>query len=275
MSLRIEPRRGVSWQMLYATPPLAVALTILTGFFLFLFMGYNPFKALMSFFVSPLLTFYGLSELGVKAAPLITIAVGPRHRLSRQCLEHRGRGPAHHGGARRRRHRARHLGPGGALDPARHAGRRHPGRHGLRRDPGLPQGPVRRQRDPDQPDAHLRRHPVPERHGLRPLEGPRRLRLPAVAHVQRVRDRADHPRGHAAAHRRPDRARGRRRRLGADGPRDHRLRDQGGGPGAGRRPLRRLRPQEDHLALPPAQRRPRRPCRHDRGLRARSARSSR
>src|SRR5262245_63674766 len=76
MSLKIEPRRGVSWQMLYATPPLAVALTILTGFFLFLFMGYNPFKALMSYFVSPLLTFYGLSELAVKAAPLITIAVG-------------------------------------------------------------------------------------------------------------------------------------------------------------------------------------------------------
>jgi simple sugar transport system permease protein len=76
MSLRIEPRRGVSWQMLYATPPLAVALTIVTGFFLFLFMGYNPFKALMSYFVSPLLTLYGLSELGVKAAPLIMIAVG-------------------------------------------------------------------------------------------------------------------------------------------------------------------------------------------------------
>ncbi len=76
MSLRIEPRRGVSWQMLYATPPLAVALTIVTGFFLFLFMGYDPFQALMSYFVSPLLTFYGLSELAVKAAPLITIAVG-------------------------------------------------------------------------------------------------------------------------------------------------------------------------------------------------------
>ena len=49
---------------------------MLTGFFLFLFMGYPPFKSLMSFFVSPLLTGYGLSELGVKAAPLIMIAVG-------------------------------------------------------------------------------------------------------------------------------------------------------------------------------------------------------
>ncbi|MFL5331809.1 MAG: ABC transporter permease, partial [Geminicoccaceae bacterium] len=76
MSLRIEPRRGVSWGMLYATPPLAVALTVVTGFFLFMFMGYNPFKALMSFFISPLLSGYQLAELGVKAAPLITIAVG-------------------------------------------------------------------------------------------------------------------------------------------------------------------------------------------------------
>ena len=76
MSLRIEPRRGVSWQMLYATPPLAVALTVLTGFVLFLFMGYDPFQALTSFFISPLLTGYGLAELGVKAAPLIMIAVG-------------------------------------------------------------------------------------------------------------------------------------------------------------------------------------------------------
>ncbi len=76
MSLKIEPRRTISWQMLYLTPPLAVLLTVLTGFVLFIFMGYPPFKALMSFFVSPLLTFYGLSELGVKAAPLIMIAVG-------------------------------------------------------------------------------------------------------------------------------------------------------------------------------------------------------
>ena len=76
MSLKVEPRRGVSWQMQYATPVLAVALTILTGFFLFLFMGYNPFQALMSYFVSPLLSLTGLSELGVKAAPLIMIAVG-------------------------------------------------------------------------------------------------------------------------------------------------------------------------------------------------------
>jgi general nucleoside transport system permease protein len=76
MSLRIEPRRGLSWTMLWLTPPLSVLLTVLSGFVLFVFMGYDPLRALYSFFISPLLTFYGLAELGVKAAPLIIIAVG-------------------------------------------------------------------------------------------------------------------------------------------------------------------------------------------------------
>jgi general nucleoside transport system permease protein len=76
MSLRIEPRRGISWTMLWLTPPLSVLLTVLSGFVLFVFMGYDPLKALYSFFISPLLTSYGLAELGVKAAPLIIIAVG-------------------------------------------------------------------------------------------------------------------------------------------------------------------------------------------------------
>ena len=76
MSLRIEPRREIPWQLLWLTPPLAVLLTVASGFVLFLFMGYEPFRALRSFFISPLLTSYGLAELGVKAAPLIIIAVG-------------------------------------------------------------------------------------------------------------------------------------------------------------------------------------------------------
>jgi simple sugar transport system permease protein len=76
MSLRIEPRRDISWQMLWLTPPLAVLLTLLSGLVLFVFMGYDPFRALYSFFISPLLSLYNLAELGVKAAPLIMIAVG-------------------------------------------------------------------------------------------------------------------------------------------------------------------------------------------------------
>ncbi len=76
MSLRIEPRTEQSRTLLYLTPLLAVALTVVCGFFIFLFMGYDPQASLYHFFVSPLLTFYGLSELAVKAGPLIMIAVG-------------------------------------------------------------------------------------------------------------------------------------------------------------------------------------------------------
>lgn len=76
MSLRIEPRREISRTTLYTTPLLAVALTVLAGFFIFLFMGYSPLVTLYHFFVSPITSLYGLSELAVKAAPLIIIAVG-------------------------------------------------------------------------------------------------------------------------------------------------------------------------------------------------------
>jgi simple sugar transport system permease protein len=74
--LKIEPRREISRNLLYATPVLAVLLTIVSGFFLFLVMGYDPLAGLYHFFVSPLLSLYGLSELMVKAAPLIMIGVG-------------------------------------------------------------------------------------------------------------------------------------------------------------------------------------------------------
>ncbi len=76
MPLRIEPRRETSRKLLYLTPFLAVVLTVITGFFLFAAMGTNPLLALYHFFVSPLLSLYGLSELLVKGAPLIMIGVG-------------------------------------------------------------------------------------------------------------------------------------------------------------------------------------------------------
>ena len=75
-NFKIEPRRETPRSLLYATPLLAVALTVISGFFIFLFMGYDPFLSLYYFFVAPLLSVYGLSELMVKAAPLILIGVG-------------------------------------------------------------------------------------------------------------------------------------------------------------------------------------------------------
>jgi ABC-type uncharacterized transport system permease subunit len=74
--LRLEPRREVSGAMAVATPLLAVALTVLTGFALFSAMGKDPLFALYQFFIAPVATAYGLAELGVKATPLVLIATG-------------------------------------------------------------------------------------------------------------------------------------------------------------------------------------------------------
>jgi simple sugar transport system permease protein len=69
---RPEPARGLVW----ITPVIAVALTVATGFVLFTLMGYDPFAALYHFFVSPVLSTYGLAELAVKATPLVLIGIG-------------------------------------------------------------------------------------------------------------------------------------------------------------------------------------------------------
>ncbi|MGO1074909.1 ABC transporter permease [Inquilinus sp. CA228] len=76
MSLRIEPRREPSRAMVWLTPVLAVALTIASGWLLFLMLGLDPAETLYQFVIAPIETFYGWTELGVKAAPLILIAIG-------------------------------------------------------------------------------------------------------------------------------------------------------------------------------------------------------
>jgi general nucleoside transport system permease protein len=74
--LKIEPRKEPSRTMLYATPFIAVALTIFAGFLLFALLGKDPVEATRLIFLSPLTSFYSLAELTVKATPLILIAVG-------------------------------------------------------------------------------------------------------------------------------------------------------------------------------------------------------
>ena len=76
MSLKFEPRREIPKSLVYGTPLLAIALTILSGYLLFMFLGLNPGSTLYIFLVSPLETQFGLAELAVKAGPLILIATG-------------------------------------------------------------------------------------------------------------------------------------------------------------------------------------------------------
>jgi simple sugar transport system permease protein len=74
--IRLERRRQHSAAMLYLSPLIAIALSLLAGAALFAAMGQDPLTALYTFFVKPLTTLQGLSELGVKATPLVLIGVG-------------------------------------------------------------------------------------------------------------------------------------------------------------------------------------------------------
>ncbi|MCF8466377.1 MAG: ABC transporter permease [Sneathiella sp.] len=76
MLLKIEKRAEYSKAMVYLTPVIALVLTVLASIILFKLLGVNPIEALYQFFVAPLDSKYELSELFVKATPLILCAIG-------------------------------------------------------------------------------------------------------------------------------------------------------------------------------------------------------
>ena len=76
MRLRLEPRIAPSVALRYGSPVIALALTMVLGSILFAALGRDPLEALYTFFVRPVSTLYGLSELAIKAAPLLLCAVG-------------------------------------------------------------------------------------------------------------------------------------------------------------------------------------------------------
>ena len=61
--------------MVYASPLLALAVTLVAGLIMFYAIGVHPGRALHAFFVAPLTSLYGWAELGVKATPLVLIGV--------------------------------------------------------------------------------------------------------------------------------------------------------------------------------------------------------
>lgn len=68
-------RQLPSRTMVYLSPLLALLLTLLAGSLLFAIMSVSPLQALTAFFIEPVSTLYGLSELAVKATPLVLIGV--------------------------------------------------------------------------------------------------------------------------------------------------------------------------------------------------------
>ena len=74
--LKLESRPQPSKWMSYASPVLALAITVVVGVILFWALGKDPVKGLQVFFVEPLKNAYALSELSVKAVPLVLIGLG-------------------------------------------------------------------------------------------------------------------------------------------------------------------------------------------------------
>ena len=74
--LRLEPRAQPSQTWRYASPLLALAITVVLGVMLFVALGKDPGRGLQVFFWEPIKSVYALSELMVKATPLLLIALG-------------------------------------------------------------------------------------------------------------------------------------------------------------------------------------------------------
>ena len=72
---KLEPRPAPSKVLTLASPLIALAITVLVGVVMFMSLGKDPIAGLTMFFVEPLKSGYALSELSLKATPLILIAL--------------------------------------------------------------------------------------------------------------------------------------------------------------------------------------------------------
>ena len=75
-ALKLETRPEPSRTMSFASPLIALAITVVIGACLFALLGKDPLRGLAVFFVEPVRSVYALNELAVKATPLLLIALG-------------------------------------------------------------------------------------------------------------------------------------------------------------------------------------------------------
>jgi len=74
--LRLEARAESSKLMSYASPLIAIVLMLFGGLLLFTFLGKDPVEGFKIFFINPVSDTYGISELFLKATPLMLVAIG-------------------------------------------------------------------------------------------------------------------------------------------------------------------------------------------------------
>lgn len=74
--IKLVPRGQASAKWRYLSPILAIFLTLIASVILFWGLGQNPQVAIYTFFISPIATWYGVTELLVVAIPILLCAYG-------------------------------------------------------------------------------------------------------------------------------------------------------------------------------------------------------
>ena len=170
-----SPRRCSRWRSRSSSAPV-----------LFVLLGKDPLRGLAVFFVEPVKSVYALTELAVKATPLLLIALGLAVCF-RSNVWNIGAEGQFIVGAIAASGVAMLAGQGHRqLDLPAGARRRRARRHAVGGDRRPAARPLQRQRDPGQPDARLRRRAAAQLPRLRAVEGPARLQLPADDHLPEV-----------------------------------------------------------------------------------------
>ena len=76
LRIQLIPRAEASRFWTFASPLLALVITVIIGVILFAALGKDPVRGLQVFFWEPIKSSYALGELMVKATPLLIIALG-------------------------------------------------------------------------------------------------------------------------------------------------------------------------------------------------------
>ncbi len=220
--LRLEARPQPSRAMSIASPLIALALTVVIAGVLFVVLGKDPIRGLSMFFVEPLRNVRGLTEVALKATPLVLCALGLAvcYRANVWNIGAEGQfllGAIVAGGVAAVRHDARHRGTA-VGDDAGHPRCGHSRRDGVGIHHGALPRPIQRQRDPGEPDARVRGAAAPQLSRVRAVEGPAGLQLPADEDVRGGDAAAEPGAAVPSAHRLRDHARARGGVLGVHVP---------------------------------------------------------
>lgn len=74
--IKLQPRGERSQAMALLSPILAGLLTLISGAILFAVLGHDPIQALHTILIKPVSDLYGVSELCIKATPILLCAIG-------------------------------------------------------------------------------------------------------------------------------------------------------------------------------------------------------